>query len=128
MNEYETIDEFLKLNNIDRCKDFELSFQTVVRALDYNTCKQILLSALSADGITIEKLKKKFLEDRNLNNVYNMRRMRRYGRVMWKWDIIGDEMLHNAKRTVSFRLLSDCNRTCIAKECAGMVIKEVFGI
>lgn len=128
MNTYKNIDEFLKLNNIDRCKDFEHAFETVVRALDYDMCKRILLNTLSADSITIEKLKDKILEDRHLNNIYKQSYRRNYGRIIWEWDIIGEQMLHNAKATVRFRAMSDCTRTCIAKECARMVIKETFGI
>lgn len=128
MNTYKNIDEFLKLNNIDRCKDFELAFETIVRALDYNACKRILLNRLSANGITIDKLREKFLKDKYLNNIYKMRHMQPYNKITWEWDIIGDEMLRNPKVTVRFELMSDCNRTCIAKECAGMVIKEAFGI
>jgi hypothetical protein len=37
-------------------------------------------------------------------------------------------MLHNVKATVHFRLMSDCNRTCIGKQCARMVVEEAFGI
>lgn len=128
MDTYENIDEFLKLNNIDRCKDFELAYKTVVKALNYDMCKQILLNRLSADGISIKKLKDEFLEDRHLNYIYKIGYNRNYDKVIWTWDIIGEQMLRNIKATVRFRLMSDSCRTCIAKECARMVINEAFGI
>jgi hypothetical protein len=84
MDTCKSIDEFLKLNNIDRCKDFKHAFETVVRALDYDMCKRILLKALSSDGMTKEKLKDKFLKGRHLNNIYKHRYMQNYGRVTWK--------------------------------------------
>lgn len=116
MKTYTNVDEFLKENNIDRLNEHEKSFRTVVRELDFNTCKQILLRQLEQDGITIEKLKEKYRQDKYLNNIYEYN-----SRGVWKWDLIGADMLHNPNAKIRFKLMSDCKRTCIAKACARMV-------
>ena len=119
MKTYENVDEFLKENNLDRVNEHEKCFSKVVEELDFNTCKRILLRHLKWDGITIEKLKEKYNQDEYLNNIY---RHNSSGR--WKWDFIGDEMLHNPNAKIKFRLMSNCNRTCIAKACARMVVEN----
>ena len=42
----------------------------------------------------------------------------------WKWDYIGDEMLHNPNAKIRFQLMSNCNRTCIAKACARIILEN----
>lgn len=118
MKTYETVDEFLKENNLDRFKENEDCFKKVVEELDFNTCKQILLRQLEQDGITVEKLKEKYKKDKYLNNIYSM------GPTTWEWDYIGNDMLHNPNAKIKFRLMSNCNRTCIAKACAKIVAEN----
>lgn len=115
METYETVDEFLKENNLDRLTEHDKCFSRVVSELDFHTCKQILLRRLESDGVTIEKLKEKYKQDKCLNNIYRMRA------ETWEWDAIGDEMLHNPNAKIKFRLMSNSNRTCIAKACARRV-------
>lgn len=116
MKTYKNVDEFLKENNLDRFNEHEKCFRRIVEELNFNTCKQILLRRLEKDGITIEKLKEKYNQDKYLNNIY------RYNLIgKWEWDLIGDDMLRNPDAKIKFRLLSECNRTCIAKACARIV-------
>ena len=119
MRTYTTVDDFLKENKLDRFNEHEKCFERVVEELDFNTCKQILLSQLELDGVTIEKLKEKFRQDKYLNNIYKHR-----SGLGWKWDLIGDEMLYNRNAKIKFKLMSDCNRTCIAKACAKMIVED----
>lgn len=118
MKTYKNIDEFLKENNLDRLNEHEKCFRIIVEELDFNTCKQILLRRLEQDGITIGKLKEKYKQDKYLNNIYRMNSTHN-----WEWDIIGNDMLHNHNAKIGFRLMSDCDRTCIAKACAGIVVE-----
>ena len=118
MKIYRNVDEFLKENNLDRLNEHEKCFRRVVEELDFNTCKQILLQQLEKDGINIEKLKEKYNQDKYLNNIY-----RNNSAGSWEWDVIGNDMLHNPNARVRFRLMSDCNRTCIAKACARIVVE-----
>lgn len=118
MKTYKNVDEFLKENNLDRFNEHEKCFRRIVKELDLNTCKQILLKQLDRDGITIEKLKEKYNQDKYLNNIY------RIGATTWKWDYIGNDMLHNPNAKIRFQLMSNCNRTCIAKACARMVVEN----
>ena len=118
MKTYRNVDEFLIENNIDRLNEHEKCFRRIVEELDFNTCKQILLRQLERDGVTVEKLKEKYNRDKYLNNIYRM------GATTWEWDYIGDDMLHNPNAKIRFQLMSNCNRTCIAKACAGIVAEN----
>ena len=118
MKTYKNVDEFLEENNLDRLNEHEKCFSKVVEELDFNTCKQILLRQLEQDGISVGKLKEKYNQDKNLNNIYRM------GIKTWEWDFIGDDMLHNPNAKIKFRLMSDCYKTCIAKACARMVTEN----
>ena len=118
MKIYRNVDEFLKENNLDRFNEHEKCFRRIVEELDLNTCKQILLRRLAQDGITTEQLKEKYNQDKYLNNIYRM------NSTTWKWDYIGNEMLYNSNAKIRFQLMSSCNRTCIAKACAGMVVEN----
>lgn len=118
MKTYINVDEFSKENNLDRINEHEKCFRKVVEELDFNTCKKILLNRLERDGITLEKLKEKYRQDKYLNNIYRMSASR------WGWDSIGNGMLYNPNAKIRFKLMSDCNRTCIAKACAGMVAEN----
>ena len=118
MKTYTNVDEFLKENNLNRFNEHEKCFRRVVEELDFNTCKQILLKQLARDGITIEELKEKYNQDKHLNNIYSM------GATTWEWDYIGNDMLHNPNAKIRFRLMSDSNRTCIAKACARIVVEN----
>lgn len=119
MKTYANIDEFLRENNLDRLNDHEKCFERVVKELDFNTCKNILLRRLELDGVAIEILKEKCKQDKYLNNIY-----RHNARGVWEWDLIGDDMLHNPNAKIKFKLMSNCNRTCIAKTCARMVAEN----
>ena len=118
MKIYRNVDEFLKENNLNRVNEHEKCFRRIVEELDLNTCKRILLRWLEKDGINIEKLKEKYNQDKYLNNIY-----RNNSAGSWKWDVIGNDMLHNPSARVGFRLMSDSNRTCIAKACARIVVE-----
>lgn len=119
MKTYTTVDDFLNENNLDRFNEHEQCFERIVEELDFNTCKQILLRRLGQDGVTIGKLKEKFIQDKYLNNIYRGR-----SSLSWEWDFIGDEMLCNRNAKIKFKLMSNCNRTCIAKACARMVVED----
>lgn len=120
MKLYQNVDEFLKENNLDRFNDHDIGFMEIVKELNFNICKNILLNQLERDGITIEELREKYKQDKYLNNIY-----RSNSRVTWEWDYIGDDMLHNPYAKIRFRLMSNCNRTCIAKACARMIVKNI---
>lgn len=120
MKTYINIDEFLKENNLDRLNEHDMCFEKIVKELNFNICKNILLNRLELDGITIEELKEKYNQDKNLNNIY-----RSNSRNTWEWDYIGDDMLHNPSAKIRFRLMSNCNRTCIAKACAKMIVENI---
>lgn len=119
MKTYKNVDEFFKENNLDRVNEHEKCFRKVVEELDFNTCKKTLLNELERDGITIEKLKEKYAQDRYLNNIY-----KHSSGGKWEWDFIGDDMLYNPNVKIRFKLMSDCNRTCIAKACARMIAEN----
>lgn len=110
---YHNIDEFIKLKGLDRASQHDEAFSAVVNELGYEACKKILLSYLD-----VNTLIKAYRQDKNLNNIYKL------NKVTWTWDFIGDDMLHRFNAPIRFRLMSDCNRTCIAKACARMVIEE----
>ena len=116
---YHNIDEFIKFKGLNRASQHEEAFSAVVNALGYEACKKILLAYLDIDTLT-----KAYKQDKYLNNIYEHSYNNKLGRVMWTWDFIGDDMLHRFNAPIRFRLISDCNRTCIAKACARMVIEE----
>ena len=118
MKTYKNVDEFLKENNLDRFSEHEKCYRRVVEELDFNNCKQILLRQLERGGITIEKLKEKYNQDKYLNNIYRM------SATTWEWDYIGNDMMHNPNAKIRFKMMSNCNRTCIAKACAGMILEN----
>ena len=115
---YSNIDEFLKENNLSRFNEHEKCFRRIVKELDFNTCKQILLRRLDQDEITVQNLKEKYKQDKYLNNIYKS------SNVLQEWDFIGDKMLNNPNAKIRFRLMSNCNRTCIAKACARMILEN----
>lgn len=120
MKLYQNVDEFLKENNLDRFNDHDICFMEIVKELNFNSCKEILLRQLERDGVTIENLKEKYEQDKYLNNIY-----RSNSRDTWEWDYIGNDMLHNPSAKIRFRLMSNCNRTCIAKACARMIVENI---
>ena len=117
---YHNVDEFIKLKGLDRASQHDEAFTAVVNELGYEACKKILLAYLD-----INTLAKAYKEDKYLNNIYTQYYNHELDRVTWTWDLIGDDMLHRFNAPVRFRLMSDCNRTCIAKACARMVIEEL---
>lgn len=119
MKTYTNVDEFLKENNLDRINDHEKCFERIVKELDFDTCKNILLRRLELDRVTIKNLKEKYEQDKYLNNIYKSN-----SRMFWEWDFIGDDMLRNPNAKIKFKLMSNCNRTCIAKACARMVVEN----
>lgn len=116
---YHNIDELIKLKGLDRASQHDEAFSAVVNELGYNQCKAILLTYLDINTLT-----KAYKQDKNLNNIYKQSYNHELNRVTWTWDLIGDDMLHRFDVPIRFRLMSDCNRTCIAKACARMVIEE----
>ena len=121
---YESVDKFFEEHNLDRFAGEEghhACYSAVVKALNYDACKKILLEQLEHDGIDLETLKQRYEADKALNNIYKFRYQ---GTGGWTWDDIGADMLYNYDATVSFRLMSPCNKTCIAKACARMVVEE----
>lgn len=121
MKTYTNIDEFLRENNLDKNNDHEKRFKRVVKELGFDICKNILLRRLEQDGVTIKDLKEKYEQDKYLNNIY-----RSNSRNVLEWDFIGDDMLHNPNAKIKFKLMSSCNRTCIAKACAIMVVEKLL--
>ena len=119
MKTYRNVDEFLEENNLDRVNEHEDCFRRIVEELDFNTCKRILLRQLERDGVSVGKLKEKYNQDKYLNNIY-----RNNPAGSWEWDYIGNDMLHNPNAKIKFRLMSNSNRTCIAKACARMVVEN----
>lgn len=117
MKTYKSANEFFKENNLDKFKEHENCYARIVEELDFNICKKILLRQLEQDGITLEKLREKYEQDKYLNNIY------KYKGRYWQWDWIGDEMIRNPNAKIKFKLMSDCDRTCVAKACARMVIE-----
>lgn len=119
---YESIKDFCKSINQDyfTSEGHDACYSAIVRALNYNACKKILLEQLEHDGIDLETLKQKFIKDENLNNIYEFS----CGGKTWTWDDIGDRMLRNFNATISFGLMSLSGKTCIAKACARMVVEE----
>ena len=117
---YHNIDEFIKLKGLNRASQHAEAFSAVVNALGYEACKKILLAYLD-----INTLVKAYKQDKYLNNVYKQCYNHELNRVTWTWDLIGDDMLHRFNAPIRFRLMSDCNRTCIAKACARMIVEEL---
>ena len=116
---YYNVDELIKSKGLDRASQHAEAFSAVVNALGYEACKKILRAYLDVDTLT-----KAYRQDKNLNNIYKQSYNHELNKVTWTWDLIGDDMLHRFNVPVRFRLMSDCNRTCIAKACARMVIEE----
>lgn len=119
MKTYTNVDEFLKESNLDRFNEHKKCFRKIVEELDFNSCKKILLEQLERNGVTLEELKQKYKQDKYLNNIY-----RHNASGFWEWDFIGNDMLYNPNVKIRFELMSNCNRTCIAKACAEMVVEN----
>ena len=117
---YHNVDELIKSKGLDRASQHDEAFTAVVNELGYEACKKILLAYLD-----INTLAKAYKEDKYLNNIYKQSYNHELDRVTWTWDFIGDDMLHRFNAPIRFRLMSDCNRTCIAKACARMIIEEI---
>ena len=116
---YHNVDEFIESKGLDRASQHAEAFSAVVNALGYEACKKILLAYLDINTLT-----KAYKQDKNLNNIYKQSYNHELNRVTWTWDLIGNDMLHRFNAPIRFRLMSDCNKTCIAKACARMVIEE----
>ena len=116
---YYNVDELIKSKGLNRASQHAEAFSAVGNALGYEACKKILLAYLDIDTLT-----KAYKEDKYPNNIYKQSYNHELNRVTWTWDLIGDDMLHRFGVPVRFRLMSDCNRTCIAKACARMIIEE----
>lgn len=119
MEIYVTVDDFFKENNFDRGNEHEKGYRRIVKGLNFDICKGILLKRLELDGVTIETLKEKYKQDKYLNNIY-----KHNATGVWEWDLIGDDMLHNPNAKIRFKLMWNFNRTCIAKACARMVAED----
>lgn len=96
--------------------DHTLKYKSIVKDLNYESCKDILLNYISK-----EKLIEKYKENKHFNTkVFNVIKQ------LDMWDSIGELMATNPKRTITFKRLSLCNLTCIAKQCAEMIVTEVY--
>ena len=117
---YSNITEFVDVNSINQND----KYRAVINALDFNTCCNILLQY--AD---IEEYKRAFECDQHLNNInnkwfYNTGQLPiRLEERIWQWDIIGYRMLLNPQATIRLKSISLALLTCIAKECARMLIE-----
>lgn len=120
---FQNADEFFELNGL-KDKSHSAKYEAIVQALNFSACKEILLMFT-----TYDKLLNAYKDDEHLNNilnqkVYNKDVLSRYQcGTYWQWDIIGYQMLHNSKATIQFKLISLSMLTCIAKECARMLIE-----
>ena len=117
---YHNVDEFIKLKGLNRASQHDEAFSAVVNELGYEACKKILLTYLD-----VNTLIKAYKQDKYLNNIYKQHYNHELNKVTWTWDFIGDDMLHRFNVPIRFRLMSDCNRTCIAKACARMIVEEL---
>lgn len=94
--------------------DHTLKYSSIVKDLDYESCKNILLNYVSK-----EKLIEKYKEDIHFNTkVFNVRKQ------LDMWDRIGELMITNPNRKITLKRCSLCNFTCIAKRCAQMIVIE----
>lgn len=99
-------------------KDYEtdhtLKYRSIVKDLNYESCKDILLNYIPK-----EKLIGKYKENKHFNTkVFNVKKQ------IAIWDSIGALMATNPNRTITFKGLSLCNLTCIAKQVATMIVME----
>ena len=117
---YHNVDEFIKSKGLDRATQHDEAFSAVVNELGYEACKAILLNYLDIDTLI-----KAFKEDKYLNNIYKQNYNHELNRVTCTLNLICNDVLHRFNAPIIFRLISDCNRTCIAKACARMIIEEI---
>lgn len=117
---YNNINEFVDVNNINQND----KYRAVINTLDFNACCNILLQY--AD---IETYKRAYKRDKNFNNIHNNWFINngqlpvKSKEKIWQWDIIGYRMLHNPQATIRLKNISLALLTCIAKECARMLIE-----
>lgn len=116
MKNYVNVSDYTMKNF--RTKDYEtdhtLKYRSIVKDLNYESCKDILLNYVSK-----EQLIKKYKEDICFNTkVFNVKNQ------LDMWNNIGALMIKNPNRTITFKRFSLCNLTCIAKQCARMIIME----
>lgn len=116
MKNYVNVSDYTMKNfgTVDYDTDHTLKYSSIVEDLDYKSCKNILLSFVSK-----EKLIKEYQKDIHFNTkVFNAKNQ------LAIWDSIGSLMTINPNRTITFKRLSLCNFTCIAKQCARMIVME----
>lgn len=125
---FKNTDEFSKLNRLNDNGSHFSTYEAIVQALDFEACKEILLT-----HITYDDLLDSYSKDKNLNNILNKRcycknvlptLIGAADDECWQWDIIGYKMLHNRKTTIKFKFISLADLTCIAKACARMIIRK----
>ena len=116
MEIYKNISDYTmkKFGTVDVNTDHTLKFSSIVKDLNYESCKNILLAFA-----TIDELKKKYKEDKYFNG-----RFFNTNDTLDVWDKIGYLMITNPCRKITFKSYSLCNLTCIAKQCARMIIME----
>ena len=117
MKNYANVSDYTMRNfgTVDYNTDHTLKYNSIVKDLDYEACKNILLTFT-----TVDKLKEKYKEDEHLNGCFLNAR-----NPLDVWNTIGYLMLTNPNRTITFKKFSLCNLTCIAKQCAKMIVMEV---
>lgn len=114
MKNYVNVSDYTIKNfgTMDYDTDHTLKYKSIVEDLDYKSCKDILLNIISK-----EKLIKAYKRDIHFNTkVFESKNQ------LAVWDSIGSFMITNPNRKITFKGLSLCNLTCIAKQCARMIV------
>lgn len=116
MENYKNVSDYTmkKFGTVDYNTDHTLKYSSIVKDLNYKSCKDILLSFT-----TIEELKKKYEKDKHFNGGFF--NTNDYLRI---WSGIGYLMATNPNRKITLKSCSLCNFTCIAKQCAKMIVME----
>lgn len=116
MKNYVNVSDYTMKNfgTVDYDTDHTLKYESIVKDLNYEGCKDILLRFISK-----EKLIKAYKRDIHFNTkIFESKKQ------LAIWDSIGALMATNPNRTITFKRLSLCNLTCIAKQCAKMMVME----
>ena len=116
MENYVNISDYTKkkFGTVDYDTDHILKYSSIVKDLNYESCKNILLAFA-----TIDELKKKYKEDKHFNG-----RFFNTNDTLDIWGDIGKLMTTNPNRKITVERYPLYNLTCIAKQCARMIVME----
>lgn len=116
MKVYKNVSDYTmtNFNTKDYETDHTLKYKSIVKDLDYKSCKEILLIY-----VTIDELKRQYKEDKHFNGSFLEAK-----KPLNVWSRIGKLMITNPNRKITIKSYSLCNLTCIAKQCAKMIIME----